>query len=407
MRLHFTFIAAAGAQLLLSTSCQKAQTAVAELPAVRPVVVRLAADCAPGEALRYSGVVEPYRQVQLAFRVGGYVQSIRQRRGSDGRMRSLEPGDMVNKGERLASLRPADYRARVEQMAGMFAESQAGEAQARAQLSQSEAQLAQAAEDWRRAQVLWQAKALIKPDFDAAKARHESLAAQVSANRAAISLQRARQAQASADRTAARVSLSDTELAAPFPATVLARSVELGTLAEAGTAAFALADIRLVKIVFGVPDVDLSFIHAGSRLPVTADAFPGVRFSGLVSSISPIADDQSRTYKIQLTIENAALRLKPGMVTDIALDDPHRAAMSSSLMLPLTALVRAGEREGAFGVYKISRSPGRPTIYRQPVELTSVRGNQAVIAGGLEVGDEVVESGGSLLFDGQAVTVVR
>jgi hypothetical protein len=158
--------------VLASTGCQKAATAPAQLPAVRTVRVGAATE-GTGEdhPLRFSGVLEPYRRVDLAFRVGGYVGSVRQERGSDGRTRALEPGDVVRQGELLATLRPTDYRARVEQSSGVLAEAHAAEDQARAQLAQATAQGEQAGWDWERAQILFKAEALTKPDFDAAKAK--------------------------------------------------------------------------------------------------------------------------------------------------------------------------------------------------------------------------------------------
>ena len=122
--------------ILASTACQKASTAPAQLPAVRIVHVSTAAVDTGEDGLRFSGVLEPYRRVDLAFRVGGYVESVRQERGSDGRMRALEPGDAVRRGELLATIRPTDYRARVEQSSGVLAEAHAGEEQARAQWAQ-------------------------------------------------------------------------------------------------------------------------------------------------------------------------------------------------------------------------------------------------------------------------------
>ena len=272
--------------VLGSTACRKAATAPAQLPAVRIVSVGATTAAADiGEnALRFSGVLEPYRQVDLAFRVGGYVARVQQERGSDGRWRALEPGDAVKQGELLATLRPTDYRARVEQSSGVLAEAHAAADGARAQLAHATAQWEQAQRDWERARILFKAEALTKPDFDAAKAKNEAAAAQVDAAKAAIAAQGARGAQESAELSAAQVGLVDTELRAPLNGVVLSRSVEVGTLAATGSSGFLLADIGLVKAVFGVPDVDLRQLRTGARLPVTVEALPGESFTGVITS---------------------------------------------------------------------------------------------------------------------------
>ncbi len=391
---------------LASTACQKATTAPVQLPAVRTVIVGLAVANTGENALRFSGVLEPSRRVDLAFRVGGYVSSVRQKRGSDGRMRALEPGDTVKRSELLAALRATDYRARVEQSSGTLAEAHASEAGAQAQLAQAGAQWEQARQDWERAQILFKAEALTKPDFDAAKAKYEASTAQVDAARAAIAAQNAKGTQANADLSAARVGLEDTELRSPLDGVVLSRSVEVGTLAAPGSPGFSLADIGLIKAVFGVPDVDLRQLRIGAQLPVTVEALPGESFTGIVTSVAPLADDRTRTYSVQLTLENRKLRLKPGMISSIALPGPQRES-ATALTVPLTALARVGAGDSGFGIYKVVADGKKRVIRLQPVELGAIRGNQVVIAKGLAAGEMVVQSGGSQLADGQAVTITE
>ncbi len=399
------FVLALGG-VLATTACQKAATAPAQLPAVRMISVGATTADTGDDVLRFSGVLEPYRRVDLAFRVGGYVGSIRQERGSDGRVRALEPGDTVRRGELLATLRLTDYRARVEQSSGVLAEAHAAEDGARAQLAQATAQGEQARRDWERAQILFKAEALTKPDFDAAKAKYETSTAQVDAAKAAIITQGARGAQANADLSAARVSLDDTELRSPLDGVVLSRSVEVGTLPATGSSVFSLADISLVKAVFGVPDVDLGQLQAGRRLPVTIEALPGESYTGVVTSIAPMADERTRTYSVQLTLENPKLRLQPGMISSIALTASQHGG-SAALTVPLTALARVGVSDSSFGVYKVVENGRKHLIRLQPVELGAIRGNQVVITKGLAAGEMVVQSGGSQLSDGQVVTIAE
>lgn len=395
---------AALAGILGTSACEQARTAPVERPAVRVVAIGVESVEVPDTPLRFSGVIEPYRKLDLAFRVGGFVENICEARGSDGRLRALEPGDFVARGTILARLRGTDYRARVDQSAGTIAEAKAAEEQARAQMAQSESQLSQAEEDWRRAQVLFRAAAMTKPDFDAAKARYEALVAQTNGTRAAIAMQASRGSQASAELKTAQVSFADTELPSPLDAVVLARSIEVGALASPGTVAFSIAEIRLVKTVFGVPDVDLNQLRLGARLAVSTDAFPGQSFSGIVTSIAPAADDRSRTYSVQLTLDNPKLLLKPGMISSIALSSA-KTHSSSFAFAPLAALVRMGQRDDTFGVYKILENASGPYIHLQPVEVASIRGSEVAISRGLAAGDRVLASGGSQLSDGQSVKV--
>ena len=81
--------------------------------------------------VRYSAFVAPDSQVLLAFRIPGYVVSLMQVRGSDGKLRDIAEGDRVGQGTRLVCLREAEYQDKVRE-----ATSQAEAAEAAAQKAQ-------------------------------------------------------------------------------------------------------------------------------------------------------------------------------------------------------------------------------------------------------------------------------
>ncbi|MGH7164008.1 MAG: TolC family protein [Nitrospiraceae bacterium] len=74
---------------------------------------------------RYSATVRPNAQVDLAFKVGGYVEQILQIRGSDDRLRDVQEGDRVVKGTILARLRESDYLVKRNQVKAQLAEVEA------------------------------------------------------------------------------------------------------------------------------------------------------------------------------------------------------------------------------------------------------------------------------------------
>ena len=66
----------------------------------------------------YSANIQAYSQVALGFKSGGYVQSILQVKGADGRMRNVQEGDWVERGVVLAQVRTRDYENQVERREG-------------------------------------------------------------------------------------------------------------------------------------------------------------------------------------------------------------------------------------------------------------------------------------------------
>ena len=54
----------------------------------------------------YSANIQPYQQVELAFKSNGYLASIRQVKDANGKMRNIDQGDWVTKGTVLATVVP-------------------------------------------------------------------------------------------------------------------------------------------------------------------------------------------------------------------------------------------------------------------------------------------------------------
>src|SRR5262245_42406968 len=150
-----------------------------------------------GETGKYSAILTPDAQVDLAFRVSGYVVEIYQAAGPDGRVRTVEPGYAVPAGTMLARIRPSDYAAVVDKARGTHKEAEASTRAAEAQLAQADAGLKQAELDFRRTSTLWEQESTTKPAYDAAKAKFDAARANVDSAKAAISA--AQQRASSAD----------------------------------------------------------------------------------------------------------------------------------------------------------------------------------------------------------------
>ena len=101
-------------------------------PVVQTVTAGLAEQILPDVPERYSASIEPFAQVDLAFKSGGILEQIYQVRGADGRMRDVEAGDRVRRDTQLAQVRPNDYQDHLDS--------------AKAQRGQAEAQLARSEE---------------------------------------------------------------------------------------------------------------------------------------------------------------------------------------------------------------------------------------------------------------------
>src|SRR5262244_2632627 len=140
---------------------------------VQTVTAGVAEQIQPDIPERYSASIEPFAQVDLAFKSGGIVEQIYQVRGADGRMRNVEAGDRVSRDTQLAQVRPLDYQHRLDSAEAQRRQSEAQLAQVQAQLSQARANFSEVEIEYTRASNLFQSASLVKPQFDQAKGRYE------------------------------------------------------------------------------------------------------------------------------------------------------------------------------------------------------------------------------------------
>jgi RND family efflux transporter MFP subunit len=310
---------------------------------------------------RYSGAIKADASVDVAFRMSGVVDAVTQVRGADGRLRALQDGDLVRRGQVLARLRQSEFRD---------------------QVSDAEAGLRQAQADYERAAQLYENRSVSKAEYDAAYARYTA---------------------GIAKQSEAAISLGDATLRAPMDGVILRRTVEVGSLAGPSAPAFTVADTRVVKVVFGVPDVVVAGLRPGGRLRIQAEAMPGAMLNGRITRISPSADPSSRVFEVEAALPNPDGRLKVGMLATLSLGDEAPAAR---LYVPLAAVIRPAGDSAGYAVYVVRDSAGAAAARLRPVRLGEVSGNLIAVQQGLTRGERVIVRGATIVADGQPLQIM-
>jgi RND family efflux transporter MFP subunit len=341
-----------------------------------PVTVADVREYSGPEGVNYSASIVPYRQVSVAFKSAGYVTSILQRKGVDGRVRNLQQGDWVKKGSVLASVRQSDYLQTVDQYKG--------------QLEQVKASAQKSDQDFARAQALYQASAMTQSDFDAAKAQFDGSQGAVAAAQAGVAQ--------------AQQALEDCEVRAPMDSQVLNRNIEIGTLVGAGTTAFTIGETQTVKAIFGIPDTVLNQVTLGKKQAIQTETY-SQQFVGQITAIAPQADQKSRTFQVEVTIPNPQGLLKSGMVATLVLGQAKLA--TPLLVVPISAIVSSGDSSKTFSVFIAVHEGEKDVARRRTVLPGAAFGNMVSIVQGLRLGDRILLSGATLVHDGQAVRIIE
>jgi RND family efflux transporter MFP subunit len=354
--------------------CTRHQTSTGQSPV--PVKVQMVESGTSGAGTRYSAAVLPAVQVDVAFKVTGYVDALAQVRLPDGTTRAIQEGDRVTPGMMLARIRSEDYSQRLAEAVANQADARAAEVVAQA--------------DHKRTAFLAEQDAVSGSELDNQRARKDSASA--------------RRVGADAKVAEARTALRDCVLTSPIEGVVVKKRMEVGSFASGGTVAFTVADVRTVKVVFAVPDVMVNALHVGSPLSIRADAAGGA-FRGSITRIDPSADAKSRTFEVEASIANADGRLKAGMVASVGIAGEAVPA-TVRVALPLSSLVRPGSSGRGFAVYQVQESEGRTRVALREVQLGELVGDRVMVREGLASGDRVVTLGAALLHDGDAVSVI-
>ena len=193
--------------VLILTGCRKEQPIE---PEPVPVQVEMVSTQEIRPAWRYSGEIRPDTEVQLAFKEPGYIAALHQVRGADGRVRDIQVGDEIPSGTVLADLRRSDYEASLSSAVGQEQSTQGALEVSQAQLDQARADQTKADQDFERAQALYAAKAMTRPDYDAAVEHHEAATAAVQAAIRQIDAHRVSYMRRKAQTVSARIGLGDT-----------------------------------------------------------------------------------------------------------------------------------------------------------------------------------------------------
>src|SRR4029453_10984111 len=144
-----------------------------------------------------------------------------------------------------------------------------------------------------------------------------------------------------------------------------------------------------------VIEKDLRRISAGQPADVGVDAFPNEQFGGRIARVSPVLDPATRTAQIEVEINNAQFRLKPGMYAKVGFTvERHQNA----LIVPSNAVV---DYEGKKGVFM----PGGEgdQAHFQAIQLGLISQEQVEVTWGWSEGDKVVTTGAGALREGDRI----
>lgn len=183
----------------------------------------------------------------------------------------------------------------------------------------------------------------------------------------------------------------------PITGVVTARNFENGDL-FASMPILHIMQINKLKVKANVSEQYFTSVKVGQKVDIEVDIFPGEKFEGSVSRISPALDPATRTFGVEITIPNSNERLRPGMYARATFNMGQR----EGLLIDDVAVQKQTGSSERF-VYVIKDGVAE---YRFVKDGRRV-GDKVEILSGLQAGEEVATTSFVRLSDGAEVEIVN
>lgn len=250
-------------------------------------------------------------------------------------------------------------------------------AEAQARLSEAQARLADA-------EINQRAASRLSEDGFASETR-------VTAANAAVQSARAGVQSAEAGIAAAQKELDRLEIHAPFGGLLESDTAEIGSLLQPGALCGTVIQLNPIKMVGFVPETEVDRVNVGA--PAAARLASGREVLGNVTFLSRSADMNTRTFQVEVEVDNADLTIRDGQTAEIVVASDGAEAH----LLPQSALTL--NDSGRLGVRLVAQGD---TAAFAPVSVLRDT-PEGIWVGGLEDDVAVIVVGQEFVTDGVAV----
>ncbi|MGB8818109.1 MAG: efflux RND transporter periplasmic adaptor subunit [Rhizobiaceae bacterium] len=194
---------------------------------------------------------------------------------------------------------------------------------------------------------------------------------------------------------AAKAELERTLVIAPYDGIIDKIAVENGSAVGQGAVVATLLSLNPIIAVGDISERNLASIKVGS--PADVRLVNGMKAQGTVRYISREANAATRTYRIEVAVDNANGEIPAGMTAEIDLkSDPVKA-----IKLPRSAVTL--NQEGVLGVRAVDKDSKAVFL---PVELIDDATN-AIILTGVPEGTRIIITGQDFVADGEQLNVIE
>lgn len=270
----------------------------------------------------------------------------------------VKKGDYVQKGQNIAKIDDALLQAEADRLKAMVRQSQ---------------------ENYDRLKNLWE---------------EERIGSEIDYLNAGYSLD-----QAKASLNSVEEQIRKTILKAPFSGKIDDIITETGETAMVGTPMVRLIDDTDIKVVGGVPARYSSVVKEGSFVEVDLGQIDSQRRKGRINFVSSAIDPASRTFKIEVLLDNTEHTIKIDAEATLIIQTER---IENAMVLDQQYIFR---NENGYQVFVVGEdSEGKQIATARTIELGPLNGTKRVVRG-LNLSDHVITEGFALVEDQSRIRV--
>lgn len=371
------------------------------------------------QSLDFTGHLKPETTTTVVAKINGRLLSL-----------AVAEGQQVKEGQVVARLEDDVVRLQMEQASAAYraANAQYQKANqavrpeelesAKASLNQAEEDLVTARTNLERTKNLYEAGSMSKSKYEDAQNAVRSGETQVDNARRQVKLMEdgARQediamakaqAEASSKQLAlAQLQLNDAQVTSPISGVVVKIHAERGNMLGVGSPILTIVSDSTIFATISVPeqyygqyytspnkyDVKVSPIAYADREP----------FGGKITTVAGAIDGNTRTFEVEIAVDNHLGLLKPGMFVHVTTELKNEG---SGLLLPSNAVLLRDGANVVFTLDELSDATNR-TVSMKKIRVGQNGNGHVQVLEGLSEQDIVVVQGNAFLENGQSVVVV-
>ncbi|MEJ2701076.1 MAG: efflux RND transporter periplasmic adaptor subunit [Sedimentisphaerales bacterium] len=327
---------------------RKREAPPTEAPPVNVQVMTVAAEPELADTFDLPAVIEPNRVVTISAEVSGRIERI-----------GPEKGDRVSAGDLLIELNSDLLRPQLDS------------AKTQVQFNEIE---------YERMANLVEQNATARRDLDNARTQRDVSKAQLD------------EIQARLDRT---------RIVAPLAGVLNNLPVEEGEYVNPGDPVAEIVEVDTVKAVVEIPENDVGFFSTGDKAEILVPKEIGTRdeqksLVGTLTFISELADPQTRSTRVEISLDNRQRLLRSGQIVRARL---RRRVLKDAILIPLRAVIPMEDGKAVF----VANST---QAHRREVDLGIIKGDRVQVRKGLKPGDQLIISGHRFVAPGQTVNIV-